>query len=327
MYYPFLRGKQEELLAVKELLLSDKLSERVTPVIELVKLSSTLIKTLETFINAERNIYLVMNPIVGEFEDNMSEILLGNEDPDEEKKISKLNQNRDSFDELFKSEFIKVALYYGNDFNSYFNDVGLESTNEIAVLLKDSEENERFSQSTYARDSRISLCFTSELEDTVNFPGKAVLWKDRFNKKARNSDYDNPEDEFFSKDHLMYSKFDCIGFSDYSIVGSEYIDGGFAPYAIVIHIIYQSTDNNFLRIHHFMSDTNNSSKNPALKYEEATVKLVNWCEPNLNIKTLGYSKIKENYDTKSYPGLGCIKRFSIMHHLETTGKLLDILRN
>lgn len=42
MYYPILRGRQNELLAIRELLSADKL-EKVVPIIEPVKASSTLL--------------------------------------------------------------------------------------------------------------------------------------------------------------------------------------------------------------------------------------------------------------------------------------------
>lgn len=321
MYYPFLRGKQEELLAIKELLLADKLSAGVTPVIELVKLSPTLISTLSAFVEAKRDIYLVMNPIVGEFEDNMSEMLLGNEEDDEIRRIKRLNVNKERFNDLFTSDFIKVALYYCNDFTGYLDDARFVSKNEIAILLKDADEDESFAQSTFKENNKIKLCFTTEIEDISSFIGKAVLWRNRFNKKTRNSDY--PADEFYSKDHQIYSNYGCVGFSDYSIVSDEYMETGFSPYAIAIHIIYRVNENGHLRIRHFVSDTNISPKNPALKYEEATAKLVNWCEPNLTLKSLGYLKIKETHASKTYPGLGSVKRFSIMHHLETIGEILN----
>ncbi|WP_153052429.1 sce7725 family protein, partial [Streptococcus suis] len=46
MYFPYLRGRQYELIALRELLENDTLSKRVVPIIEPVKLSSTLINTL-----------------------------------------------------------------------------------------------------------------------------------------------------------------------------------------------------------------------------------------------------------------------------------------
>lgn len=42
MYYPYFRGRQNELLCLRELLENDKLSEKVIPVIEPVRFNSTL---------------------------------------------------------------------------------------------------------------------------------------------------------------------------------------------------------------------------------------------------------------------------------------------
>lgn len=49
MYYPLLRGRQNELLAIKELLDASALSSKIVPVIEPVKLSPTLVNTLSAF--------------------------------------------------------------------------------------------------------------------------------------------------------------------------------------------------------------------------------------------------------------------------------------
>ena len=47
MYFPYLRGRQFELIALRELVEKGVLSNRITPIIEPVKLSSTLVKTIE----------------------------------------------------------------------------------------------------------------------------------------------------------------------------------------------------------------------------------------------------------------------------------------
>ncbi|MFM1676678.1 sce7725 family protein, partial [Streptococcus mutans] len=64
MYFPYLRGRQYELIALRELLENDRLSKIVVPIIEPVKLSSTLINTLEEFKNKNRQCSLILNPAV-----------------------------------------------------------------------------------------------------------------------------------------------------------------------------------------------------------------------------------------------------------------------
>ena len=46
-----------------------------------------------------------------------------------------------------------------------------------------------------------------------------------------------------------------MGFADYSVVGEEYNDTGFAPHAVAIHIVYFDTDDS-LHVRHFVSDSN-----------------------------------------------------------------------
>ena len=49
MYFPYLRGRQFELIALRDLVDKGVLSDKIIPIIEPVKLSSTLIKTIESY--------------------------------------------------------------------------------------------------------------------------------------------------------------------------------------------------------------------------------------------------------------------------------------
>lgn len=56
MYFPYVRGRQYELLALRELIENDILSSKIIPVIEPVKLSPTLLKTIEAFVKKIRSL-------------------------------------------------------------------------------------------------------------------------------------------------------------------------------------------------------------------------------------------------------------------------------
>jgi len=131
-----------------------------------------------------------------------------------------------------------------------------------------------------------------------------ILLDDKFEKQNRNADYGKEEDEFFSDDHLYFSDDGFEGFSDYSVVGNEFLEAGFAPYAVAIHIVYFASDSS-LRVRHFVSDSNEDITNPA------PVEI-----------TLGLQTLLEHYDNQTYPGLGSVKNLSLMHHLELMGKYL-----
>lgn len=66
MYFPYLRGKKYEFLALRELLENGLLSSKVIPIIEPVKLSLPLIKIMETFVDEQRKLGVVCNPCVGD---------------------------------------------------------------------------------------------------------------------------------------------------------------------------------------------------------------------------------------------------------------------
>ena len=67
MYFPYLRGRQNELLCLRELLDAGKLSSKVIPIIEPVKFSSTLFSTLTIFNDMGLLVILILNSELGSF--------------------------------------------------------------------------------------------------------------------------------------------------------------------------------------------------------------------------------------------------------------------
>jgi hypothetical protein len=65
MYYPYLRGKQFDLLAVNTLIKEVRWSKKIRPIIEPVRDSPTLKKTIELFDQKKLVCYLITNPQVG----------------------------------------------------------------------------------------------------------------------------------------------------------------------------------------------------------------------------------------------------------------------
>lgn len=65
MYFPILRGRQFELLALRECVSHKILSDRIIPIVEPVKVSSTYTKTVDSFIKAGKFIAIIRNPQVG----------------------------------------------------------------------------------------------------------------------------------------------------------------------------------------------------------------------------------------------------------------------
>ena len=90
---------------------------------------------------------------------------------------------------------------------------------------------------------------------------------------------------------------------------------------MAIHIVYFDVDES-LRVRHFVSDSNDDISDPAGKFSEALSKLVNW-NNTMNLDTSAMQEFEELYQREMYPGLGTVKKLSIMHHIELMGRYLD----
>lgn len=309
MYFPYLRGRQYELLALRELIGNNKLSDKIIPVIEPVKITSTLLSTIKAFTDNNKKLVIIRNPKVGTF-------ITDSEKP----------KNEDISKALFQA-INDTNIYSGvivddniQDTVKHLSGKGVRYSQMVALCLKgDSIDSWK---SVFINNSPIYNIIPYSPSFRHIRKGRVML-DDKFVKLPRNSDYLNCADEFFSDDHIFYKDDGYKGFSDYSIVGKEYSDSGFAPYAVAIHIVYPaSISDETLRIHHFVSDSNFGIEDPANKFYEALTKLVIWNKTK-ELNTLAMKEFERMYDSETYPGLGVIKKLSIMHHLEWMGNYLD----
>lgn len=314
MYFPYVRGRQYELIALRELAVNNLLGAHVTPIVEPVKLSHTLVSVMAEFIKVIHPIAIIRNPTVGTFMSDWQDV----------KEKSKEAGYKQLFTEQYEDQtIIKSLIMQGNaKLQLEFWDKHGINKADLLVINTDRDFLDLYESTFGATVPKYAL-----MPDESVFRRKVrhhkVLLGDKFEKQNRNADYQEETDEFFSDDHLFYKEDGFIGFSDYSVVGNEYLEAGFAPYAVAIHIVYFAPDKT-LRVKHFVSDSNEDITNPALKYYEAVSKLAAWYNeiPHPVDMTLGLQTFLQHYEQQSYPGLGTVKKLSLMHHLELMGKYL-----
>ncbi|NBI08077.1 sce7725 family protein [Senegalia massiliensis] len=308
MYFPYLRGKQFELIALRNLSENYLISDKTIPIIEPVKLSSTLISTIQEFIKRKNNIGIVINPQVGAFQEDIEE--------------SKNDTLYDKYKELLNDENIIKTYIMNEDSEEEIPQIQInDKLDSIIVCINDIDYLETY-EKYFCEDKPKYTLIKDESSFRRKIKDSRVISDDKFNKRARNIDYLKKEDEFFSDDHIYFKDDGYIGFSDFSVVGSEYKDTGFAPFAVAIHIHYFDDESN-LRIRHFVSNSNEDIQDPAGKFGEALKKLIEWSN-NRNIKeTEGLKEFKRLYKESKYSGLGVVKKLSIMHHLELVNEYLE----
>ena len=302
MYFPYLRGRQYELLALKELAQKKLIDKTVIPVIEPIKKSSTFDSTIKAFNGANLPLALIFNPTVGGF----AGIDFSKAFPSIPKNIIPSIISQGNMDKVIIS-LEKIGVH----------------KKELLVVLNDYDYLDAY-KTLFSDDKPQYTLFPDERAIRRVVGTGKVIFDDKFKKQDKNADYANNDDEFFSEEHLFFSEEGNVCFEYYSIIGNHYDESGFAPQAVAIHIVYFANDKK-LRIHHFVSDSKIGIEDVAGKFYEAVIKLSKWykIQGDPKQKTFALSILLDYADRGYYPGLPTIKKLSIMHHLELMSKYLN----
>ncbi|OZI07803.1 hypothetical protein BWI93_12605 [Siphonobacter sp. BAB-5385] len=312
MYLPFLRSKQFELLALRDLSGLPLSPDKISPIIEPVKKDLKGIQiAVGSLYKNKINVQIIVNPENGELKKDKTIIL---------DFINNLHRHG------VKSVIPTYIINTENDFKNFKDTLYSNEYNTTGYSLirlnqiTSAEELKKITQSTNIIYNIIQVNHIFGLKRGYTAQNLAFL-SDPFVKQKKNGDYQDFEDEFFSNDYLHYKSEGFCGFSDYLTIGSEFIEGGMLPYAVVIHLTYLDRTSKDIRIKHFLSDSNQDTSDTAGKFYEALEKLINFVNAQ-GIDTVAVRQFKDYYQKGSFPGLGVIKKLSIMHHIELVQSIL-----
>jgi hypothetical protein len=309
MYYPFLRARQFELISLRELATENILQNYITPILEPVKEAfNNLNLAHNVFIEKGLKSFLVVNPLVGEIPGDTNIFL---------KYITSIENCHflPAFHYTNNREYIIDSIETYNLKDCLL--IGYENFNDDADLrYLCSHENISHIMIFQPHKNRSLDRFIKTLDKIY------IRLDDVFEKQLKNADFLDIPAHKFSEEHLYYIEDGFQGFSDFTVLPSEYIDGGSTPRAVVIHLTYiNEAEENQIWIRHFTSNTNDSIANVQGKFAEAAQKAIDFCEA----KGLTNSAIVEltAYFTEGrYPGLGTVKKISIKNHLHIVTKYL-----
>jgi len=306
MYFPYLRGKQFELIALRELsaLMSSK-REKISPIIEPVKDSSTLRSTLKELVEKNINFNFIVNPRVGSFInsfDALIKIL-------EEKLSGYTNFQLSVIVDKTTQQGIAELLEFKNRINLNHNGYTLIHTSEI-----EEDSIEQLNDNLEIKYNLIYFSKTSRRYYREFNQDTRVSLDDYFRKLDKNADYLQVPVSDFSEEYKYYTDDNFVGFSDFLTIGDNYSESGFLPRAVAIHLSY--IDQNKIKIRHFTSDSNQDSSDIGGKFAEALQKLISWCDEVNITETEGIRMFKELHNRGHFPGLGSIKKISTINHIE-----------
>jgi hypothetical protein len=305
MYFPYLRGKQNELILLRE---NAELiaNSPIIPIIEPVKSNlKPLLKATESLMSAGSEFILITNSICGDFSGDSSSLIDGVL-TDETLSYKGLNLGyildenssiRDVVDFVNKYSTSNIALIHFG----YSNGAELSAATKSLSNIKYNVFIERHAQRRYR--SRFDTKATQ------------VLIRDGFIKR---SNREHPSSEPFSELHIMFKFEGAQAFGDFLIAGEEFSESGGPAYAVAIHLTYldkKSEDDMY--INHYVSNSNSSPADPGGKFMEALNKLVADLEFNKNIfPSQAISEFTKLHTRKHFPGLGVVKKLSMQHHVE-----------
>jgi hypothetical protein len=314
VYHPYFRGKQFELITIRE---TAKLmaKARFVPIIEPVKEAlKGLEKTLQAISDAGGRAIVIVNPYHGDHQEDGTGItaLL---------QTGYIDNDAISAGILLRSNLTlaqAIAAYEAHkDHDPTFVHAGFTAQKPLAEYL--------------GADLPTSHhVFIENHANTLyrkHFDGSTrVLVRDGF-KRLKNAEYAKIPFEEFSELHLTYnSDLNMAGFGDFLIVGDSYSEGGGPAYAVAIHLTFIDPDkDDVMYIYHFVSTTNDTPTDPAGKFAQALKKLIDKLNTGSS-KLFETGSIKEFRDLHAkghFPGLGYVKKLSMKHHIETLANYLN----
>lgn len=311
MYYPFLRGRQFELIALREYASEYKGDNKITPIIELVKKTFNNVKlALPKLIAGNVKFALILNPKVGDI-DNSIDIL--EELKEELKDISKWIPAL-----IVTNDYIEIEKYI---VDKHLLEVMLICTERTDTSNPNFErlmlsEKIKYIVSEENKSLKRSLAKSGKKGDK-----QIIRLDDKFKPLQRNKDYLEIGEEKFTEEHMFFEDDGYNGFSDYTVLRSDFLDGGGAAWAVSIHLTYKK-QNEEIWIKHFTSDTNDSIANIQGKFAEAAKKAVNFLNSE-GINTNSADELRKYVEEAKYPGLGMVKKISIKNHLELINNVLN----
>jgi len=305
MYYPYFRGKQYELITVREnaALMA---SSGFVPIIEPVRAPLRgLQKTCEAIIKENGRAVLIVNPKYGDFANDGDEISILLNDVFAETDL--LSAGIFLTENTTVDEVVTIALAHPNHSPTLIH-AGFTEARPLAEKLL---ENGIATRNVFFED------YCGKLYRKHFSTGQRVLLKDGF-KKRRNRDH--PDVEFFSDLHVTYTDEGMNGFGDFLMVGDDYTEGGGPAYAVAIHLTYiDSDEDDGMYLRHFISERRDTPTDPAGKFAEALEQLItylNKAECKIG-ETEAIREFRDLYNRGHFPGLGYIKKLSMKHHIET----------
>lgn len=290
------------ILDLKDYLIKSK----TIPIIEPVKNNKHFKEKIKKVTDNNIPIILIVNPLVGEFKNSEIDI-----------KYIKLLNNENSYIayQISKNTSLSDIQIFINDF---------KGINKCFIHLADNLDLQSFFK-MISKNKTIKYNF---IDENINYDYKrALLSKLKMCVALTNasSTYSNDSIQMNNKDShdyvdivFRYKKYNYIGFSDYNVLGRDYLEGQYQDKSI--QILYTVYENNTIKIKRYSTNEKLYENNKKLLFLKTVDKYYS-DNYNMNFKTKGSKILYGCYHSSYYPGALKLKQASIEHHIELISNL------
>lgn len=310
MYHPYFRGKQYELVCIRE---NAELMKAggIVPIIEPVKESlGGLRRALEAVSEAKGKAVVITNPEHGDLAGRAEDV------------VKRLKQEIGTLAGISYA----LALRETHSVDQVLSSCRALGSEPITLLHSGFTNGGALADAIKAIDVAQHVFVEPKCGKLyrAHFKGaRRILLRDGFKKRA-NKDY--PSSELFSDLHITFEEEGMNGFGDYLVVGDEYSETGGPAYAVAIHLTYIDPERDkAMYVFHFKSDRMDTPLDPAGKFLEALGYLVAEAErrgTHLH-RTAALKEFLALHYAGHFPGLGHVKKLSMAHHIETLAQFID----
>lgn len=304
MYFPYLYGKQYELLALRDFASTYPFDSTVNPIIEPVRHNPRdLLSALDVLIKGGFSPLVVVNPTKSNFKAG---------DKGWYAKLMGSNLAGANWLPLIlidSSHSLQDALSFVNYFSNRNVAVAYNTSN---LSLNDLQ----------AINNQASVVFQVILPNSLNVQqrslissSKAIDILDCFRSQSRNADYGGPE--FFSN-QIRGFRHNSFGYGDFTVLANEVRDEGGPASAVAIHATYKELNSTDVHVEHFVSTvTQQHLSDMTNKFLDAAAQLVT--AANTRPAEFGNNIALDSYRyqvaNNHFPNLAGSKRQQVLHHI------------
>lgn len=312
MYYPYLRGKQFELIALRDFANENPDNHNICPIIEPVKENLKFLdNTIKGLKDHGEKFILILNPNEGDFRGKSIDLVGG-------------------LVNLADSKWVP-GLIYSHNCEELGRLIQSQHLDNVVIIFKDGIDFERDdSLEKFLSQENIDSVVVSNADTRAgkrklqNLGKKIIRLDDNFHEQKRNADYLNVQDEQFTEEPFYFKEDSFEGFSDFTTLPKSFTEGGSLPYAVAIHLTYHIPGQKMVYIHHFVSEKNFDQSNIQGKFAEAARKAIVFFHQNPTyFHSSSLDELEGYVNEERYPGLGVIKKISIKHHLQLINHILE----